>query len=262
MSVGGDPVPGRLGRNLLRIVSLVAPRRPPQFPQPTRGLASVCPGVLAASGGPAPRLQSWSRRSPEHRKLEWGSRTGNASTLAWVRRYKVISPQRGCRQRAGESGWTVPWRGGVIWTSANHRRIRGAGQRRCLGNALLASVLRQRPLPLPRFRGPSRGVTSVPLGVSSHNLVASRLGVSYFSSLFLGPLLSNIYTGFLCQWLTFALLFIRLFLFFSLFPHSFISPSGLFFLRLDVCIAMSPAWAALIQGCFFLTWDYCVCVFF
>lgn len=157
-------VPGRLGRHLLRVGSLVAPflpsplhppPRPPQFPQPTRGLASVCPAVLAASVGPAPRAVktgSWSgaagRETAAHTPGSGGSRVIPICGAA---------PRGRGRERAGESGWAVPWRGGVRGTSANHRRPRGAGQRRCLGNTLPASALGMRPLPRTRIRGPSLG---------------------------------------------------------------------------------------------------------
>lgn len=202
MGEGGDPRPRTAGPEFAPGCELGSPaqttcflsrRAVLQMSVPRFSLLQVAPRSGPVAGAArAGKTGSWDgaagRETPAHTPGSGGTTVTPLGRAA---------PRGRGRERAGESGWAVPWRGGVIWTSANHRRLRGAGQRRCLGNTLPAWVLRTRPLRLPRIRGPSRGVTSVPLGVSSHDLVSSRLGVSYFSSLFLGPLLSNTYTGFL-----------------------------------------------------------------
>lgn len=164
---------------------------PSASPADSRARARPPGGSQRFAWPSAPGPQLVPRESRENRKLEWGSRTGNAGTLATVRSRKGDSTRPRCprgreRERAGESGWAVPCRGGVIGTSANHRRLHGAGQRRCLGDALPASVpggleswghrlgsarfqdlsrLPVRPLRPPGLRRPGRGVAFGPLGV-------------------------------------------------------------------------------------------------
>lgn len=92
---------------------------PSASPADSRARARPPGGSQRFAWPSAPGPQLVPRESRENRKLEWGSRTGNAGTLATVRSRKGDSTRPRCprgreRERAGESGWAVPCRGGVI----------------------------------------------------------------------------------------------------------------------------------------------------
>lgn len=82
------PGAGALGWVPLMQTAEVSPPR-----TPTLGLASIYPAVLTAPDAPAPGAHRLTpRESWENRKLEWGSRTGNASTPATVRQHQGDPP--------------------------------------------------------------------------------------------------------------------------------------------------------------------------
>lgn len=232
----GIRAPGYPGAGALKLRALARPAS--VFPPETRGLPGVRPAVLTAPVAPVPLAH---RRAPRetrgNRKLERGSRTGNAGTPARVRQHQD-DPSSSAGLPLGGADSSAQVRaagqccgGGAREVTANHRVSCGggagqlllgrraprivalraaelAGKRRLVRAGLLGLLWLRTPPPASASHqgtGPqgclhATGGERAARHLNSHYLVSSGPGSCSFSSkfvLFPGFHLPNTCTGFL-----------------------------------------------------------------